>query len=279
MCTLPQELIDAIVILMEANGRSCSFESVFSYCYRLRRDAVFFGRYAYTKARSTGQPMANIIYLRANHPIPFWHEQSALASILYTLPNVSRLVLNQQFPPEIAEGLMAAPKKTISFNRLDLISLTKVLPSFLLHVAFSAPILSIDETRTWSMSEKLADEAPASFDARLRHLVITKSPPRIRCYTPSPSVSAVSSGSTKPTKSFPEIPHVHTLEFDVPIEPHGVRQAFVSSLVGLASWLPHIHHLVLHCTMLPGSAWPPGLQCSTVCTFRICSVLIADSSH
>ncbi|KAJ7235511.1 hypothetical protein C8J57DRAFT_1378022 [Mycena rebaudengoi] len=301
----PQELIDSIVGLIDDSLtlKSCSLVAtsfVAASQRRLFRSLRLYATPTHRHPHFTLEGMS--VFLSATPhvssfvhelttPIPYLGHQAALASILFTLPHVSRLVLAEQYCEEISLELMRALKNFLpSLQCLYLVSLSLIPPSFLLHAAFFVPLLSIDDSRIGNPI--LADSDPAldgeATAARLRHLIISKSSSRplgyrallshpaftahlerlhIRIFSNTSStvyerlLAAVAPTLTHLEWEYgvplsinlPNMLHVHTVELDALIDRRGLAPSFTSALAHIAASLPHIRRLVLHCIFRSGA--------------------------
>ncbi|KAJ7235513.1 hypothetical protein C8J57DRAFT_1378031 [Mycena rebaudengoi] len=315
----PQELIDSIVGLVDDSPtlKSCSLVATSFVAASQRRLFRSLRLYATPTHRHphitlegmsvflSSTPHVSSFVHELTTPIPYLRQHAALASILCTLPHVSRLVLAEQYCEEISLELMRALKNFLpSLQCLYLLSLRSISPSFLLNAAFSVPLLSIDDSRIGVRT--LADSDPAldgeATDARLRHLIISKSSSRplgycvllshpaftahlerlhIRVFSNSSStyyerlLAAVAPTLTHLeweygvplSLNLPNMLHVHTVELDVLIDHRGLTPRFTSTLAHIAPSLPHIRRLVLHCILRSGAgevAWPtPDINSDT----------------
>ncbi|KAJ7264409.1 hypothetical protein C8J57DRAFT_1332467, partial [Mycena rebaudengoi] len=297
MTAPPQELIDSIscslvAISFVAASQRGLFRSLRLYATPTHRHPHFTleGMSVFLSAT----PHVSSFIHELTTPIPYLGHQAALASILCALPHVSRLVLAEQYCEEISLELMRALKNVLpSLQCLYLVSLSLIPPSFLLHAARIG-------------NPTLADSDPAldgeATDARLRHLIISKSSSRhlgYRVLLSHPAFTAhlkrlhirifSSTSSTvyerllaavAPTLThleweygvtlsinLPKMLHVHTVELDVLIGRRGLASSFASALAHIAASLPHIWHLVMHCILRSGAgeiAWPaPDINSDT----------------
>ncbi|KAJ7260699.1 hypothetical protein C8J57DRAFT_1514634 [Mycena rebaudengoi] len=215
-------------------------------------------------------------------PIPFRHEQFALASILGLLPNITCLIIHVHYS-NIEPSLMTALHGIMPSLRLLELRSLNIPSSFLLYAAFCVPILSIYRIRVASSpSSDITSPAPGS-QVRLRHVKLTThflehpdysvllDHPELtshieRLHLRVFSSDALPSGYYErllravaptlrhlrweycipPTVAIPPMRHVHTLELDVLIGLHGLYADFPAVLVRFAEAMPHITLLVLH---------------------------------